>query len=471
MGEVKRTLIRGGTLVTATETARAEILIEGEKIAAVGSDLSSLAAGATVINADGKLVFPGGIDPHTHLDMPFGGTVTADDWRTGTIAAAAGGTTTIVDFALQSRGGTLREGLQTWHAKAEGKAAIDYGFHIAVSDLNEGVLREMESMVTEDGVTSFKVFMAYKNVLQIDDATLFRTLKRAREVGALVMAHCENGDVIDVLVAEALAAGNTDPIYHALTRPPEIEGEATGRLIALAELAGTAIYVVHLTCRQALEHVVAARSRGQAVFAETCPQYLVLDIDYLRRPDFEGAKYVWSPPLREKSHQQHLWAGLRSGALQALGSDQCSFNFNGQKSLGLGNFAKIPNGGPVIEDRMSILYHYGVVDGPLTLNQFVDITSTSVARLFGLFGRKGSISPGFDADLVIWDPAAERVLSAATHHMNVDYNPFEGMKVRGAPVRVMSRGETIVLNGQFVGTPGRGRFIKRAPFPHQRPPR
>ena len=469
MAEAKRVLIRGGTMVTAADVTRADILVEGEQVVAVGTNLGS--AGAEVVEAGGKLIFPGGIDPHTHLDMPFGGTVTADDFLTGTIAAAAGGTTTIVDFALQSRGDSLRNGLATWHVKAEGKAVIDYGFHIAVNDLNDQVLGELADVVRDEGVTSFKLFQAYKGILQVDDATILRTMQRARQVGALVMAHCENGDVIQVLVEQALAAGQTDPIYHALTRPPEIEGEATNRLLVLARIAGSAVYVVHLTCQQALTAVSAARAAGQTVFAETCPQYLVLDVDSIRKPDFEGAKYVWSPPLREKWHQDHLWAGLKSGSLQTLGSDMCSFNFAGQKELGLGNFAKIPNGGPSIEDRMSILYHFGVVEGRLSLNEFVAATSTSAARLFGLFPRKGTIAPGADADLVIWDPEAERTLSARSHHMNVDYNPFEGIRVKGAPVRVISRGETVVADGQFVGKAGRGRFIKRAPFDHERPPR
>jgi len=468
MAEGKRVLIRGGTVVTAADVSRADVLVEGEQVTAVGTNLGHV--DAEVVEAGAKLIFPGGVDPHTHLDMPFGGTVTADDFHTGTIAAAAGGTTTIVDFALQSRGGTLRSGLVAWHAKAEGKAVIDYAFHMAVSDLNEQVLSELSEMVTDEGVTSFKLFQAYKGSLQVDDATILRTMQRAREVGALVMAHCENGDVIQVLVQQALAAGRTDPIYHALTRPPEIEGEATNRLIVLAHVAGAAVYIVHLTCQQALAAVTAARAAGQTVFAETCPQYLVLDIDALKKPGFEGAKYVWSPPLREKSHQAHLWAGLKTGSLQTLGSDMCSFNYSGQKELGRGNFAKIPNGGPSIEDRMSLLYHFGVVEGRLSLSEFVAATSTSAARLFGL-PRKGTIAPGADADLVIWDPEAERTLSARSHHMNVDYNPFEGIRVKGAPVRVLSRGETVVVDGQFVGKTGRGRFIKRAPFDHERPPR
>ncbi|NWQ43712.1 dihydropyrimidinase [Bacillus sp. EB106-08-02-XG196] len=455
-------LIKNGTIVTAADTFTAEILIEEGKISQIGNNLS--ANGAEVIDAKGCLIFPGGIDPHTHLDMPFGGTVTKDDFETGTIAAAFGGTTTIIDFCLTSKGDSLKNAIQTWHAKSEEKAVIDYGFHLMISEINENVLNELPFVINEEGITSFKVFMAYKNVLQADDETLFRTLVSAKEHGALVMVHAENGDVIDYLTKKAVAEGNIAPIYHALTRPPELEGEATGRAAKLTGLANSQLYVVHVSCADAVEKIAEARSRGFDVWGETCPQYLVLDQSYLERPNFEGAKYVWSPPLREKWNQEVLWNALKSGQLQTLGSDQCSFDFKGQKDLGRDDFTKIPNGGPIIEDRLSILFSEGVRKGRISLNQFVDLTSTRAAKLFGLYPKKGSIAVGADADIVIFDPLAERVISAETHHMAVDYNAFEGMKVTGEPVSVLSRGEFVVRDKQFVGKPGTGQYLKRAKY-------
>jgi dihydropyrimidinase len=422
-------LIRGGTVVTAADTYQADILIHNEKIAAIGESLE--ADDAEVVDAAGCYVFPGGIDPHTHLDMPFGGTVTADDFFTGTRAAAFGGTTSIIDFCLTSKGETLQSAIATWHEKARGKAVIDYGFHLMIGEANDQVLEELETVVKTEGITSLKVFMAYKNVFQADDETLFKTLIRARELGALVQVHAENGDVIDFLIKKALAHEQTDPIYHALTRPPEAEGEATGRAIALTALADAQLYVVHVSCAAAVERIAEAREKGWKIYGETCPQYLVLDISYLEKPDFEGAKYVWSPPLREKWNQEVLWSALKSGILQTVGSDHCSFHFAGQKELGRGDFSKIPNGGPIIEDRFSILYSEGVHAGRISLNQFVDMTSTKVAKLFGMFPNKGTIAVGTDADIVIFDPRVTRTISAQTHHMNVDYNPFEGMEVQG----------------------------------------
>jgi len=458
---MKQKVIRGGTIVTATDTYQADLWISGGVVAAIGHNLS--VQGAEVIDASGCYIFPGGIDPHTHLDMPFGGTVTADDFATGTKAAAWGGTTTIIDFCLTQKGQTLQDALSTWHQKAEGKAAIDYGFHLMISDANDAVLEELQDVV-EQGVTSLKVFMAYKNVLQADDETLFKTLVRARELGALVQVHAENGDVIDYLTKQALAAEQCDPIYHALTRPPVAEGEATGRAAALAALADAQLYVVHVTCKEAVQRIAEAREKGWNVYGETCPQYLTLDIDALRKPNFEGAKYVWSPPLRDKSHQEVLWSALKNGILQTVGSDHCSFNFKGQKELGRGDFTKIPNGGPVIEDRFSVLYSEGVHKGRISLNQFVEITSTKTAKLFGMFPKKGTIAIGSDADLVIFDPTVQRTLSVETHHMNVDYNPFEGMDVQGEPVSVLVRGEYVIRDKQFVGREGAGEFIKRAKF-------
>jgi dihydropyrimidinase len=455
-------IIKNGSIVTATDTFQGEILIQDGKITQIGVNLSAL--GAEVIDAKGCLVFPGGIDPHTHLDMPFGGTVTKDDFESGTIAAAFGGTTTVIDFCLTNKGESLKNAIQTWHNKSKDKAVIDYSFHLMISEINDRVLGELPQVIDEEGITSFKVFMAYKNVFQADDETLFKTLVTAKDLGALVMVHAENGDVIDYLTKKALAEGNTDPIYHALTRPPELEGEATGRAARFTGLANSQLYVVHVSCADAVEQIATARAKGFNVWGETCPQYLVLDQSYLEKPNFEGAKYVWSPPLREKWNQEILWNALKSGQLQTLGSDQCSFDFKGQKDLGLGDFTKIPNGGPIIEDRLSILFSEGVKKGRISLNQFVDITSTRIAKLFGLFPKKGTISVGADADLVIFDPNVERVISAETHHMAVDYNAFEGMKVTGEPVSVLVRGEYVVRDKQFVGKPGSGQYLKRAKY-------
>ncbi|RFU69566.1 dihydropyrimidinase [Bacillus sp. V59.32b] len=455
-------LIKNGTIVTAADTYAADILIENEKITAIGKNLN--ADGAEMIDAAGAYVFPGGIDPHTHLEMPFGGTVTKDDFETGTIAAAFGGTTTVIDFCLTDKGKPLKNAIQTWHNKSKDKAVIDYGFHLMISEMNEQVLQEIPSVIEEEGISSFKVFMAYKHVFQADDETLFRTLITSKEHGALVMVHAENGDVIDYLTKKALEEGNTEPIYHALTRPPEIEGEATGRAAQLAGLANSQLYVVHVSCQDAVERIIEARNKGFDIWGETCPQYLVLDQSYLEKPNFEGAKYVWSPPLREKRHQEVLWNALKNGQLQTIGSDQCSFDFKGQKDLGKDDFTKIPNGGPIIEDRMSILFSEGVKKGRISLNQFVDITSTRSAKLFGLFPQKGTIAIGSDADIVIFDPAIERTISAETHHMAVDYNAFEGMKVTGEPVSVLSKGKFVIREKQFVGEPGSGQFLKRAKY-------
>lgn len=455
-------LIKNGIIVTAADTYKADILVDEEQIAAIGCNLPE--EGAEIVDAKGCYVFPGGIDPHTHLDMPFGGTVTKDDFESGTMAAAFGGTTTVIDFCLTEKGKPLKDAIQTWHEKSRDKAVIDYSFHLMISEINDDVLGELPAVINEEGISSFKVFMAYKNVFQADDETLFRTLLTAKELGGLVMVHAENGDVIDYLTKKALAEGKTDPIYHALTRPPEVEGEATGRAAQLTGLAGSQLYVVHVSCADAVEKIAEARSKGFDVWGETCPQYLVLDQTYLEKPDFEGAKYVWSPPLRDKKHQDVLWNALKTGVLQTLGSDQCSFDFKGQKDLGKEDFTKIPNGGPIIEDRLSILFSEGVKKGRISLNQFVDMTSTKTAKLFGLYPKKGTIAVGSDADLVLFDPAAERTISAETHHMAVDYNAFEGLQVTGEPVSVLSRGEFVVRDKQFTGRAGRGQYQKRAKY-------
>ncbi|GEN52851.1 dihydropyrimidinase [Halobacillus faecis] len=455
-------IIKNGTIVTAADTYKADILIENEKIALIGQDLTD--PSAEVVDAEGNYIFPGGIDPHTHLEMPFGGTVSKDDFETGTIAAAHGGTTTVIDFCLTDKGKPLQNSIDQWHAKSKDKSVIDYSFHLMIGEMNDDVLEQLPSVIEDEGITSFKVFMAYKNVFQADDGTLFRTLEQAKKLGALVMVHAENGDVIDHLVNKALEAGQTDPIYHALTRPPEVEGEATGRAAELTGLADSQLYVVHVTCEQAVDAIAKARKKGYNVTGETCPQYLVLDQSYLEKPDFEGAKYVWSPPLREKHHQEVLWKALKTGDLQTLGSDQCSFDFKGQKDLGKGDFTKIPNGGPIIEDRVSILFSEGVKKGRITLNEFVDIMSTKIAKTFGLFPQKGTISVGADADILIFDPTVERTISVETSHMAADYNPFEGIKVTGQPISVLSRGDFVIKNKEFVGKLGKGNYLKRSRY-------
>ncbi|MDW7740340.1 MAG: dihydropyrimidinase [Bacillota bacterium] len=454
-------LIRNGHVVTASDGYQADILVEDEKIVAIGSELKTEAD--EIVDAEGKLVIPGAIDVHTHLDMPFGGTVTADDFTTGTIAAAAGATTCIVDYALQTPGKTLQEALDAWHQRAKGKCAVDYGFHIAVTDLTDAVLNEIPVLINK-GYPSFKVFMAYKGVFQVDDATLLKVLKRAGEAGGLVLVHAENGDVIDVLTKEMLAAGLTDPVYHALSRPPEAEEEAVNRFITMAELSGSPAYVVHLSDAGALGRVADARLRGLPVYAETCPQYLFLDLDRYYEPDFGGAKYVMSPPLRECGNEEYLWSGLVSGNLQVVASDHCSFNLKGQKDLGKSDYTKIPNGAPGVETRVQLTYNGGVVAGRFSINKFVDLVSTAPAKLFGLYPQKGTIAVGSDADLVIFDPVKKFTFSSQTQHQNVDYNPYEGYEGLGVPVKVYLRGQLVIDNGNYVGTVGDGRFQPRTPF-------
>jgi dihydropyrimidinase len=413
------------------------------------------------IDAKGKYVIPGGIDVHTHLDMPFGGTSSADDFRTGTIAAAHGGTTCIVDFAIQERGHTLREAWETWMGKAEGKAAIDYGFHMIMRESTPALREEMGALVKE-GVTSFKLFMAYPGVFLMDDASIFRTMQRSGEIGALICMHAENGPVIDVLVEQALKKGHTAPKFHALTRPARLEAEATYRAICLAEVADVPVYIVHLSAAEALEHVTAARDRGLPAFAETCPQYLFLSYDNYEEPGFDGAKYVMSPPLRAREKQKELWRGLKFNDLQAVSTDHCPFCMKGQKELGAHDFSKIPNGAPGIEQRMILLYDGGVAGGQISMNRYVELTSTSPAKIFGLFPRKGTIAVGSDGDVVVLDPKAQTTWSAKTHHMNVDYNPYEGRTCQGAIDVVLSRGEVVVEQNKFTGKVGRGSYVQRA---------
>ena len=454
-----KTLIKNGTIVTATDTYIADVLVDGEKVSMIGAQLDIQAD--KTIDARGRYLFPGGIDVHTHLDMPFGGSFSVDDFRTGTIAAAHGGTTCIVDFAIQERGHSLREAWETWMGKAEGKAAIDYGFHMIMRESTQALRDEMGDLVRE-GVTSFKLFMAYPGVFLMDDASIFRTMQRSGEIGATICMHAENGPVIDVLVEQALAKGHTAPKYHALTRPARLEAEATYRAICLAEVADVPVYIVHLSAAEALEQVTAARDRGLPAFAETCPQYLFLSYDNYEEPGFDGAKYVMSPPLRAKEKQKELWRGLKTNDLQAVSTDHCPFCMKDGKQLGKNDFSKIPNGAPGIETRMSLLYDGGVTTGNITLNRFVEITSTSPAKIFGLFPKKGTIAVGSDADIVVFDPNGTTTWSAKTHHMNVDYNPYEGRTCKGAVETVLSRGEVIIDNGKFVAEPGRGAYVKRA---------
>ncbi len=457
-------LISGGTVVNSTGPFVADVLIDGERIAALVDPDSSASASwresaDRVIDATDLYVVPGAIDSHTHMEMPFGGTHSVDTFETGTRAAAFGGTTTIIDFAIQTRGQSLREGLEKWHAKADGNCAIDYGFHMIVSDVNESSLKEMDGVV-DDGVSSFKLFMAYPGVFYSDDGQILQAMQQASGNGATIMMHAENGIAIDVLVAQSLARGEGDPRFHASTRPALFEGEATNRAIQLARVAGAPLYIVHLSANEALEQVVAARDRGQNVFAETCPQYLFLSEDDLAREGFEGAKFVCSPPLRAEHNHIDLWRGLRTDDLSVVSTDHCPFCFKEQKELGIGDFSKIPNGMPGVEHRFDLIFQ-GVDQGRLSLERWVEVCSTTPARLFGLFPKKGVLAPGSDADVVLYDPKATQTLSAATHHMNVDYSAYEGMTLTGQAVCVLSRGEVVVENHNYVGTPGRGQFLAR----------
>jgi dihydropyrimidinase len=462
-----RTLITNGTVVTADGSYVADVLVDGETIAQIGRDPAggSVAADET-IDAAGKYVIPGGIDVHTHMELPFGGTFAKDTFETGTRAAAFGGTTTIVDFAVQSRGASLREGLDAWHAKAEGNAVADYGFHMIMSDVNDATLAEMDTLVAE-GVPDFKLFTAYPGVFYSDDGAIFQALQQTASNGGLIMMHAENGMAIDVVAAQTVAGGTTDPIGHGLARKAVFEGEATNRVIRLAEAADAPVYIVHLSAREALAEVRAARDRGSQVFAETCPQYLFLSLDDLGH-GFEGAKFVCSPPLRPKDHWDDLWSGLVKDDLQLVATDHCPFDFHGQKELGRGDFRKVPNGLPGVEDRVDLLHDGGVVGGRISRERWVEIISTAPARLFGLYPRKGAIAVGSDADLVVYDPNRRRTISAASHHMAVDYSCYEGRTVQGASDVVMSRGSVIVRNGEFTGRKGHGRFLPRARADHAR---
>jgi dihydropyrimidinase len=452
-----KTLIKNGRVITAVDDYKADILIEDEVVSVIGAKLDMEVD--LTIDAAGKLVIPGGIDPHTHMELPFGGTQASDDFRTGTIAAAHGGTTTIIDFAVQTKGHSLISGLDSWHQKAEGKCAIDYGFHLITTDFEDHQIEEMHTLMDE-GVTSFKLFMAYPGVFLVDDATIFRAMSAAGERGGLICMHAENGIVINEIIKHALAKGHTAPKYHALTRPTLAEAEGVHRAIAIAEMAESPVYIVHLSCADALNQVRQARDRGIPAFAETCPQYLFLSIDDYG-DDFEGAKYVMTPPLREKANQAELWKGLKMDDLQVISTDHCPFCMKEQKELGRGDFTKIPNGAPGVEHRVPLIYNGGVVENRISLNRFVELTSTAAAKMFGMFPKKGTIAVGSDADIVIFDPDKEQTISVTTHHMNVDYSAYEGRTIRGVVDTVLSRGKVVIDQGEFKGKAGDGRFIKR----------
>jgi dihydropyrimidinase len=456
-----RTLIENGTVVTAEGSQAADVLIDGETIAAIGAGLAG--AGMTAdetIDATGKYVIPGAIDVHTHMELPFGGTSAKDTFETGTRAAAFGGTTSIVDFAVQSRGMSLRDGLDAWHAKAEGNAVADYGFHMIMSDVNDDTLKEMDQLVSE-GVPDFKLFTAYPGVFYSDDGAIFRAMQQTAKNGGLIMMHAENGLAIDVIAADTFDSGITDPIGHGLARHAVLEGEATNRVIRLAQAAGVPVYVVHLSAKEALDEVRRARDEGLPAFAETCPQYLFLSLDDLRG-GFNGAKFVCSPPLRGEDHHRELWSGLVKDDLQVVSTDHCPFDFEGQKELGRGDFRKVPNGLPGVEDRVDLMHDGGVIGSRFTRERWVELISTAPAKLFGLYPHKGSVSVGADADLVVYDPNRKRTISATTHHMDVDYSVYEGREVQGASDVVLSRGSVIVRNGEFTGRKGAGKFVKRS---------
>lgn len=456
-------VVKNGTVVTATATFRADVGVSNGRIAQIGGDLDT--DGARVIDAAGCYVMPGAVDVHTHLESPSFGVVTVDDFRTGTVAAACGGTTTIVDFCMQAPGQSLTDALAEWHRKAAGKAVIDYGFHTVVSDMNDSVFEELAAL-PDQGVTSFKLFMAYKYMAQVDDLTLIRSLEQASKVGALVMVHAENGDAAYWLQNKFVAEGKLEPKYHATTRPPRVEAEATARAIAMAEIVGASLYVVHLSCQEALDEVLRGRMRGVDVKAETCTQYLYVTEDDLDRPNFEGAKYVFTPPARQAFQRDVLWRALADGSLVAVASDHAPWSFAEQKQRGRDDFSKIPNGGPGIEERVMMTYQ-GVNEGRLTLNRFVDIVATSPARVFGLMPRKGTLAVGSDADILIWDPNAELTVTQSALHHAVDYTLYEGRHIRGLPRTVTLRGNVIVDNREFIAEPGSGEFIRRAKYGEQ----
>ncbi|MGD9764630.1 MAG: dihydropyrimidinase [Candidatus Binatia bacterium] len=465
-----RTLIKNGKVISATGLVTNDVLIDGESIAAVfiPGALGKIEAGCDrIIEATGKYVIPGGVDVHTHMDLPFGGTKCSDNFETGTRAAAWGGVTTICDMSVQRYGENVHDSLAEWHRKADGNCAIDYGFSQIIGGVDAGSLEAMKDLVAHEGITSFKLFMAYPGVFYSDDGQILRAMQTVAECGALMMMHAENGIAIDVLIAQARARGDTDPKFHSLTRPSLLEGEATHRAIALAKVAGNVpLYIVHMSAAEALDAVAEARHAGQNVFAETCPQYLYMTLeDHLAQPGFEGAKYVCSPPIRSKHDHRHhhadLWKGLRKNELAVVSTDHCPFCMKDQRELGRGDFAKIPNGIGGVEHRMELMYQ-GVVRGELSLERWVETCCTTPARMFGMYPRKGVIAPGADADVVVWDPNARTEVGyAKKHHMNVDYSAWEGWVIDGKVDTVLSRGTVLVENDEYLGRKGHGRFVKR----------
>jgi dihydropyrimidinase len=455
-------LIKGGRVVTAADDYVADVFVEDERISLIGESLDVQAD--RTIDASGKYVLPGGVDPHTHLDMPFGGTITIDDVESGQTSAAFGGTTCHVDFIIQPKATTFADAIEEWRGKANGKQVIDMGYHMAVTDLTEGGTLEELATLPDQGITSYKLFMAYKGAIMVDDETLFRVMQVAADTGALVMVHAEHGDSIDVLVNQALAEGKTEPKYHALTRPPETEGEATNRAIQLARVAGCKLYVVHVSCREAVEPIQIAREKGWDVWGETCTQYFFVDYSFLERPNFEGAKYVYTPPPRPKENQEVLWTAVKNDVLSVISTDHCAFLWDGQKTRGKDDFSKIPNGGPGLENRLHMIHEFGVRTGRIPLTRMVELLSTNPAKYFGLYPRKGTIAVGSDADIVVFDPEKRVTISAETHHSKTDYNLFEGTEVVGAPEVVLLRGHVLVEGDELVAQPGIGRFVARAKF-------
>jgi dihydropyrimidinase len=453
-------LIKNGEIITASDRFVGDVYCDGGTIKAVAPDLSTQRADDTVIDASGQLVLPGGVDAHVHMELPFMGTESSDDFETGTAAGVAGGTTTIVDFVIPARGQHLLDGLAMWREKAR-KAVADYAFHMAVTWFSDRTLSELEACVREHGIPSFKTFMAYRGAIGIEDPELIEVMETASRLGALVTVHAEHGDAVVALQKKFVREGKLTPKYHAMSRPSPVEGEATGRAIMLARLMGNPVYIVHLTCKEALSAVVEARNRGQVVMAETCPQYLLLDDSVYEKPDFEGAAYVMSPPIRPKGHQDALWAALAAGHIQTVATDHCPFNQVGQKDMGKDDFTKIPNGAAGIENRLALLWTYGVLENRIDIHRFVDLFATQPAKIFGLYPRKGSLVPGGDADLVVFDPSASGSISAKTHHHRCDRNIFEGFAVKGKPTSVIVNGRVQFKDGKLDVQRGAGRYLPR----------
>ena len=452
------TLIKNGRIVTATDDYVADVFINGEVVETIGRDLA-IPADKT-IDASGKYVIPGGIDPHVHMELPFGGTVSSDDFTSGTRAAAFGGTTTIIDFAIQYKGKTFQQTIDDWHAKASGKCAIDYGYHLAVTEYEPRHQAEFRKIV-DQGVTTFKLFLAYPGVFMVDDQTMFRVMQSAGEAGGMTLVHAENGVAISEMINNLVAAGKLEPKYHAQSRPPVMQADGVARACKVAEVAKAPVFIVHVSCEAAMIELQRSRDAGNPAFGETCTQYLFLDETYYDKPNFEGAKYVFTPPLVGKENIEPLWKGLKLGYLQEVSTDHCPFYFKGQKELGRESFTKIPNGGPGVEDRLVMVYQGGVIERGFSLNKWVELTSTASAKMFGMFPKKGTLAVGSDADVVIFDPNKPHVRSAKTQHQNCDYSLFEGYKIDGSVETVLSRGKTIIENGQYLGSPGDGRFLKR----------